>query len=127
MQSRRFRSQPQLQQAASNSPSLKRGAKGPGVAEVQNVLRDLGFALPATFASRQADGIYGAETDSVVRQFQRRHGLEADGVVGHQTITKLDQILVEKPFLDLGDQAEYAAQIASDAGKPLDKRRSYHI
>lgn len=126
MKSRRFSAQPQLTQAAANTPSLKRGMHGTGVAEVQNVLHDLGFSMPISFAKHKADGIYGTETEAVVRQFQQRHGLAADGIVGRNTIAALDRILVEKPYLDLGSQTEYAAQMAGDLGMPLHLRRSFH-
>jgi N-acetylmuramoyl-L-alanine amidase len=35
------------------------------------------------------DGHYGPETDIAVARFQRKHGLEPDGVVGPQTWTVL--------------------------------------
>ena len=33
----------------------------------------------------KVDGIYGKETERMVREFQKHHGLEADGVVGAKT------------------------------------------
>lgn len=35
------------------------------------------------------DGKYGAKTREAVMEFQRRHGLQVDGVVGHQTAVAL--------------------------------------
>lgn len=39
-----------------------------------------GEGIPAA-----ADGIYGPRTAEAVRQFQRRHGLVSDGIVGPAT------------------------------------------
>lgn len=36
-----------------------------------------------------ADGIFGAETENAVREFQRSNGLTADGIAGTKTISKL--------------------------------------
>ena len=33
----------------------------------------------------ETDGIFGAETEAAVRQFQRTHGLTVDGVAGVKT------------------------------------------
>jgi hypothetical protein len=52
---------------------LKLGSRGPAVARVQRALR-----IPA-------DGIFGPQTRTAVRSFQKRHGLAADGIVGPQT------------------------------------------
>lgn len=38
------------------------------------------------FAAAQRDGIYGPITETAVTQFQYRHGLGADGIVGPITI-----------------------------------------
>jgi hypothetical protein len=57
--------------------SLKRGAEGPRVVQVQ---RWLGIA---------ADGIFGPGTRRAVKRFQRRHGLTADGIVGPVTWSAL--------------------------------------
>lgn len=35
------------------------------------------------------DGIFGPETDRVVREFQRQHGLKADGIAGRHTLAAL--------------------------------------
>ena len=55
---------------------------------------DLGFSMPISvkrFGS--PDGIYGNETTTRVREFQRQNGLSADGSAGHDTLAKLDALL----------------------------------
>jgi hypothetical protein len=58
-------------------PVLKRGARGPDVADLQRRL------------SISADGIFGPVTQRAVRRFQRSAGLVADGIVGPLTWTAL--------------------------------------
>nr|WP_270440801.1 MULTISPECIES: NlpC/P60 family protein [Acidaminococcus] len=59
------------------------GTSGPDVAEIQNELSDLGYynGIP--------DGVYGADTAAAVKKYQASMGLEADGVVGDYTYSKL--------------------------------------
>lgn len=59
------------------------GTSGPDVAEIQNELSDLGYynGIP--------DGVYGADTAAAVKKYQASMGLEADGVVGNYTYSKL--------------------------------------
>jgi N-acetyl-anhydromuramyl-L-alanine amidase AmpD len=59
-------------------PTLRRGASGPRVVQIQKVL---GVAQ-----SGQFDGI----TEAAVRQFQRVHGLVPDGIVGPRTWASLE-------------------------------------
>jgi hypothetical protein len=51
---------------------------GPAVEELQLRLLELGYPLPIY----GADGWFGDETDSAVRAFQERNGLDVDGIVG---------------------------------------------
>lgn len=46
--------------------------------ELQKILRDLGYDQPLT-------GTFAEHTEANVKDFQRRHGIEAKGVVGPQT------------------------------------------
>jgi len=55
----------------------KKGSRGEVVKQIQKALN----LLP--------DGIYGALTEERVKEFQREHGLKADGVVGPATLAKL--------------------------------------
>lgn len=52
--------------------------KGPDVFKIQQALRRAGHRIPV-------DGRYGSETDSAVTRFQRKHGLDPDGIVGPRT------------------------------------------
>lgn len=62
-------------------PTLRKGAKGERVRELQEKLLALGYQLPRY----GADGDYGAETIKAVKEFQKDHGLAADGVCGPKT------------------------------------------
>jgi N-acetylmuramoyl-L-alanine amidase len=55
------------------------GSVGPEVSDVQQRLAGLGFA------SDDDDGVFGDATRAVVRAFQQRRGLSADGIVGPDT------------------------------------------
>ena len=67
-------------------PTLKRGDKGEYVTLLQTKLLNLKYPLPKF----GADGDFGKETESAVRQFQMDRGLTADGVVGSKTWKELD-------------------------------------
>src|ERR687894_293782 len=56
---------------------LMYGSQGELVAHVQKAL------------GVSADGVFGAETDTAVRQYQARNGLEVDGIVGPVTWSSL--------------------------------------
>lgn len=90
----RFAPIQQCQDAANNSPPMRAGVKGPGVAAVQQGLIDLGFLMPiSTKRFGVPDGIFGSETTSRVKAFQQQKGLIPDGVVGKNTMAKLDALL----------------------------------
>lgn len=63
--------------------SYKLGSKGEEVRKIQEKLKTLGIYRGPL------DGDFGGGTDSAVRLFQQREGLEADGVVGPATWGKL--------------------------------------
>jgi hypothetical protein len=93
LRSVRFRSNSRLQAAANNRPPMRPGERGLAVQKLQQALIDLGFPMPVSTRRRGTpDGIYGAETTSIVRKFQRQNGLRVDGVVGRNTMSRLDQL-----------------------------------
>jgi peptidoglycan hydrolase-like protein with peptidoglycan-binding domain len=91
----RFSSNPQLRAASENSPPLQQGARGEGVAILQQALVDLGFDMPNSTGqrSRLPDGIFGMETLLTVKNFQRRSGLQIDGIAGRQTLAALEKAI----------------------------------
>ena len=66
--------------ASAGRPTLRRGAAGPLVKDVQ---RKLGV---------DADGIFGAGTEAAVRAFQRTRAMVPDGIVGPKTWAALDSV-----------------------------------
>jgi putative chitinase len=73
-----------LAPAALAPPTLKEGARGPQVADLQRKLAAAGFNPGA------ADGAFGPKTTAAVKSFQRAKGLTADGVVGPKTWAALN-------------------------------------
>lgn len=64
--------------------SLKRGSKGRRVKKIQRRLRFLGFLTSKPY------GKYGKGTEQAVREFQRRHKMAVDGIVGPATWRQLE-------------------------------------
>ena len=92
----RFKNERELIAVDGGGAVLRRGATGRHVHLVQMALIDLGFAMPISTLSRDysPDGVYGVETKSVVKAFQRSvppPGLKPDGVVGPLTLRELDK------------------------------------
>ena len=64
--------------------SLRKGATGSAVKDLQTKLKKLGFY------NASIDGDYGDTTVAAVKAFQKKYNLTADGVAGSETIKKLD-------------------------------------
>jgi len=87
-----------LQKAFDNNPLMWKGEVSEGVKKLQRVLRDLGYPMPISFAKTgNADGIFGNETYKTVLQFQSDNSLKTDGVVGRETLHKLDEVYLTTP------------------------------
>ena len=61
---------------------LKRGSVSEAVKALQNDLNTIGVTV-------DTDGIFGPGTEKGVKTFQTASGIEADGVVGPNTLAKL--------------------------------------
>lgn len=75
----------QLEMVAQGKTLLRRGAQGPGIRAIQQVLLNAGFQLPSG-----TNGSFDEYMEAAVRAFQRSHGTTDDGVIGAQTMKKLD-------------------------------------
>lgn len=69
---------------AETQPVLSQlGSRGEEVRRIQQKLKDLGYAVGSV------DGIFGLQTQKAVLEFQRKNGLNADGIVGQLTLAAL--------------------------------------
>lgn len=64
---------------------IKKGNRGDDVVTLQRVLAMKGYSVGG------ADGVFGRRTKVMVKRFQRRRGLKADGVVGPATVRALSR------------------------------------
>lgn len=127
MPSRRLGNDPQLQQVGQGAQLLKRGSRGSGVAQVQDLLASIGFALPRSLSRSGADGIFGAETEAALKKFQQRHGLKADGLLGPKTLAALDAVIAANPALEAPDPGRELALNQFDRAAPAAQRRSLYL
>lgn len=111
-----------LQLAAANNPPLAEGQTGDGVAAIQGLLRDLGYAFPVSFRKGKADGIFGPETKGNVQAYQRDAGLKPDGIVGRLTLAKLDELIVKNNVLEEHTEAQAATRDAQNRLLPMNLR-----
>ena len=77
-------------QAANTSGTLKVGSTGADVKTLQQKLIELGY-LKGT-----ADGVFGKQTASAVKAYQKASNLTADGVAGSQTLSSLSNAAAAK-------------------------------
>lgn len=92
-------------------PTIRKGSRGVWVTLAQEKLIERGYSCGA----KGADGIFGKDTESAVRAFQRASGLNVDGVVGHDTWDALlngaiDYYTVTVPHLTLSQADALIAQ-----------------
>ncbi len=93
MQAPRFAGDERLEAACDNIRIMRIGERGEAVKKIQQALIDDGFVMSITTKDGSPDGIYGQETYRTVRQFQVKYGLKyKDGAVGHETMSKLDEL-----------------------------------
>lgn len=75
---------PAIQYTAAGLPILRPGMRGSQVVKLQEKLSNLGLL-------KGVDGDFGPVTTEAVKAFQKRNGLEPDGVVGGATWQLLDK------------------------------------
>lgn len=68
---------------SADAASYRRGSSGSVVSQIQTKLKNWGYYTGAV------DGVFGSRTEAAVKQFQRKNGLTADGVVGTATLNAL--------------------------------------
>ncbi len=94
---------------------------GNDVASMQNDLNLISGHTQqgSSMAALAVDGIFGSKSQSRVLEFQRINGLGADGVVGEQTLGKIDQLFLSQPGLQI--KRIRGGVAGSDAGLSKDK------
>lgn len=80
-----IRIQPNEIQLADFPPELLKGSNGIAVKMLQYNLRLRQYSI----GTSGIDGIFGKDTESAVRLYQKNHNLEIDGIVGINTWTSL--------------------------------------
>lgn len=75
---------PSTTPASSTRPTLRRGASGGAVTDLQQKLNAAGHSVGTV------DGQFGPKTETAVRSFQSEQGLSRDGVVGAKTWAALE-------------------------------------
>ena len=68
---------------AASAASVSYGARGDDVKKIQQALKKWGYYKGSV------DGIFGSGTLAAVKDFQRKNGLTADGIVGPKTASAL--------------------------------------
>ena len=61
----------------------KVGSKGDEVRQIQTKLKNWGYYTGSV------DGVYGWQTESAVKSFQKKNGLTSDGIAGKQTLNAM--------------------------------------
>ena len=75
-----------IDEADTSNPTLRNGSTGNPVRRCQKRLTLGGYDTGGV------DGIFGANTESAVRTFQRDQGLTEDGIVGPRTWERIDAL-----------------------------------
>ena len=73
--------------ALASAQSYTLGDEADEIATIQTALKQL------LLYTGDITGHYGAKTQNAVKEFQKRHGLKADGIAGEETIQSLYEIV----------------------------------
>lgn len=85
----RFSGNATLRNVLNGRATLKRSSTGEAVTIVQTALLDLGESMPSG-----ADGDFGTQTHNAVVHYQNTRGLSPDGIIGRNTMSRLDLDIV---------------------------------
>ena len=94
-------------------PTLKKGERGARVESLGDTLAAMGDFAPAAEVDHS---LFDGGLEDAVRAFQRRHGLEPDGVVGPQTAAALE-VPAEKRLTQIRANLERWRWITQDLGQ----------
>lgn len=94
---------------AASLPTLKKGNSGGGVKVLQRLLNADGAKLAV-------DGSFGEGTQAAVKAYQKKKGLNADGIVGRATWSKL---LPRLKYADRGASVTVLQRTLNDHGQRL--------
>ncbi|NES04851.1 MAG: peptidoglycan-binding protein [Okeania sp. SIO2F4] len=75
-------------------PTIGRGSSSYDVERLQSILNEIGYSLNEIGYSLVVDGIFGSNTEAVVKGFQKNRRLEVDGIVGPLTWYALMIIMI---------------------------------
>jgi len=78
-----------IETKAETRPTLRKGSHSSYVKDLQQSLKDVKY-------NTSVDGIFGTQTQNVVKEFQIDHSLSPDGIVGPLTWAALDENKVER-------------------------------
>jgi peptidoglycan LD-endopeptidase CwlK len=65
---------------------LKKGMQSQEIANIERAISAMGFA------GIEPDGFFDEKTENVIKYIQRSHGLTPDGIIGPNTLRKLDEL-----------------------------------
>ncbi|MEH2184529.1 peptidoglycan-binding domain-containing protein [Nostoc sp.] len=97
--------------AVSSVMALEKGDQGPSVRNLQQKLKTAGFYQASVTQ------VYDASTQEAVRRFQKAAGLPVDGIVGANTLQKLENWQARKPTTR-ATQAKRTTAVSAQAKKP---------
>ena len=93
--------------------TYKRGSTGSVVTQIQTLLKNQGYYFGSV------DGIYGSRTETAIKKFQSRWGLNVDGKCGTQTLNAMGINVSSTQGSTSGDVAILARLISAEArGEP---------
>ena len=95
------------------SPTLREGSHGHDVLVLQQALQNAGYKI------KNADGVFGKDTERAVAEFQRDNKIKITGIVNNATWRALKNAPEKRPWgIDVPPPAEKTPALAPN-GKPI--------